>query len=103
MTSISRIIRSNIRRLLLSAAVLICLPVTVFAQTGSPCPRPAPGSVVAPPPELFSENGVLNLQLNYHTTVDSAGRTLFCLNTANRLQRPTLHVTPGDTLNVTVT
>src|SRR5260370_28523225 len=101
MTSISRIIRSNIRRLLLSAAVLICLPVAVFAQTGSPCPRPAAGSVVSPPPELFSENGVMNLQLNYHTTVDNAGRTLFCLNTPNGIQGPTLHVMPRDTLNST--
>jgi FtsP/CotA-like multicopper oxidase with cupredoxin domain len=91
-----------VRRFLL-AAVLLVLPVAAFSQTGSPCPRPAAGSVVSPPPELFSVNGVLNLQLNYLTTVDSAGRTLYCLNTPNGLQGPTLHVMPGDTLNVTVT
>jgi FtsP/CotA-like multicopper oxidase with cupredoxin domain len=66
-------------------------------------PAAGSGSVVSPPPELFSVNGVLNLQLNYLTTVDSARRTLFCLNTPNGLQGPTLHVMPGDTLNVTVT
>jgi FtsP/CotA-like multicopper oxidase with cupredoxin domain len=98
----------DVRRLLLATAVLIILPIAAFAQTGGsptsgPCPRPAAGSVVSPPPELFSVNGVLNLQLNYLTTVDSAGRTLFCLNTPNGLQGPTLHVMPGDTLNVTVT
>jgi FtsP/CotA-like multicopper oxidase with cupredoxin domain len=94
---------ADVRRLLLVAAVLIFLPVAAFSQTGGPCPRPAAGSVVPPPPELFSVNGVLNLQLNYVTTVDGAGRTLFCLNTPNGLQGPTLHVMPGDTLNVTVT
>jgi FtsP/CotA-like multicopper oxidase with cupredoxin domain len=35
--------------------------------------------------------------------MDSAGRTLFCFVTPNGLQGPTLHVLPGDTLNVTVT
>src|ERR1700732_1625342 len=93
---------AGVRRLLL-AAMLMVIPVAGFSQTSGPCPRPAAGSVVAPPPELFSVNGVLNLQLNYLTTVDSAGRTLFCLNTPNGLQGPTLHVMPGDTLNVTVT
>jgi FtsP/CotA-like multicopper oxidase with cupredoxin domain len=92
-----------VRRLLLATALLLLLPMAAFSQTSGPCPRPAAGSVVSPPPELFSVNGVLNLQLNYLTTVDSAGRTLFCLNTPNGLQGPTLHVLPGDTLNVTVT
>jgi FtsP/CotA-like multicopper oxidase with cupredoxin domain len=94
---------AHARRLLLAAAVLILLPVAAFCQPGNPCPRPAAASVVSPPPELFSVNGVLDLQLNYFTTVDAAGRTLFCLDTPNGLQGPTLHVMPGDTLNVTVT
>jgi FtsP/CotA-like multicopper oxidase with cupredoxin domain len=97
----------DIRQLLLATVVLIVLPIAAFSQTAGsqttdPCPRPAAGSVVSAPPELFSVNGVLNLQLNYLTTVDSAGRTLFCLNTPGGLQGPTLHVMPGDTLNVTV-
>ncbi|MDB6103914.1 MAG: Multicopper oxidase, partial [Gammaproteobacteria bacterium] len=94
---------AHVRRLLLATALLLLLPMAAFSQTSGPCPRPAAGSVVSPPPELFSANGVLNLQLNYLTTVDSDGRTLFCLNTPNGLQGPTLHVLPGDTLNVTVT
>ena len=88
------------------AAVLLLFPLAVFAQTsasGSPCPRPAAGSVVTAPPELFSQNGVLSVTFNYFTTVDSAGRTLFCFSTPNGLEGPTLHVMPGDTLNVTVT
>ena len=94
------------RRILWIAAVLLLLPLSVFAQTTtarSPCPRPAAGSVVTAPPELFSQNGVLNVTFNYYTTVDSDGRTLFCFSTPNGLQGPTLHVMPGDTLNVAVT
>ena len=67
------------------------------------CPRPAPGSAVTPPPDLWSENGVLNVTFNYFTTVDSDDRTLFCFTTAAGLQSPTLHVLPGDTLNISVT
>ena len=94
------------RRILGIAAVLLLLPLAAFAQTSttsSPCPRPAAGSVVTAPPELFSQNGVLNVTFNYYTTVDSVGRTLFCFSTPNGLEGPTLHVMPGDTLNVTVT
>jgi FtsP/CotA-like multicopper oxidase with cupredoxin domain len=46
---------------------------------------------------------VLNVTFNYFTTVDSDGRTLFCFVTPSGLESPTLHVNPGDTLNVTVT
>jgi FtsP/CotA-like multicopper oxidase with cupredoxin domain len=67
------------------------------------CPRPPAGSAAAPPPDLWSQNGVLNVAFNYYTTVDSAGRTLFCFVTPDGLQSPTLHVNPGDTLNVKVT
>ena len=93
-------------RILWITAVLLLLPLSVFAQTtatSSLCPRPAAGSVVTAPPELSSQNGVLNVTFNYYTTVDSAGRTLFCFSTPTGFEGPTLHVMPGDTLNVTVT
>lgn len=67
------------------------------------CPRPAAGSAVQPPPDLYSENGTLNVGFNYLTTVDASGRTLFCFTTPDGLESPTLHVKPGDTLNVTAT
>ena len=57
--------------------LLVLLPLTALANGNNPCPRPAPGSVVAPPPELSSRNGVLNVVFNYFTTVDAQGRTLF--------------------------
>ena len=89
-------------RCILLALVLLA-PLSSLAQSGPPCPRPAPGSVVTAPPELFSQNGTLNVTFNYFTAMDSAGRTLFCFVTPNGLQGPTLHVMPGDTLNITVT
>src|SRR5882672_3587212 len=90
-------------RLWLIVGLLAFAPLTVLANSSTPCPRPAPGSVVRPPPELFSHNGVLNVVFNYFTSVDAQGRTLFCFTTADGSQGPTLHVMPGDTLNVTVT
>src|SRR5690348_4120670 len=92
----------SIRKLVLALALLLALPAAALANNG-PCPRPAAGSVVTPPPDLYSSNGVLNVQINYFTTVDAAGRTLFCFQTLDGKESPTLHVQPGDTLNFTVT
>ncbi len=69
----------------------------------NPCQRFTAGSIIRQPPALFSHNGVLNVRLSYQTTTDSVGRQLFCFMTADGLENPTLHVNPGDTLNVTVT
>src|SRR5271170_178515 len=88
----------------LAAALLACFvaPISASAANNS-CPRPDTGAVVTSPPDLFSSNGVLNASFDYYTTVDSAGRTLFCFVTPDGLQSPTLHVRPGDTLNLSVT
>ena len=93
---------------LLGLSVLAFTPANVFAADGratptDPCPRPLAGSVVSRPPDLFSRDGVLNVAFNYVTTLDDAGRTLFCFRTPEGLVSPTLHVKPGDTLNLTVT
>ncbi len=76
---------------------------TPVAPVKNPCQRFAAGSVVHQPPALFSQDGVLNVQFSYQTTTDSAGRQLFCYMTPSGLENPTLHVNPGDTLNITVT
>ena len=73
------------------------------APVANPCQRFKAGSVVTEPPALHSQNGVLNVRLSYQQATDSAGRTLFCFMTPNGLEEPTLHVNPGDTLNITVT
>ena len=76
-----------------------------LASTGGVvgCARPAAGSVVTAPPALYSHNGVLNVRLNYVTSTDAAGRVLFCFVTPDGLQSPTLHVKPGDTMNIVLT
>ncbi len=65
--------------------------------------RPFAGSAVTQPPDLYSDKGVLNVALNYDTTVDGRGRTLFCFMTAAGQESPTLHVKPGDTIKITLT
>jgi len=97
-------------------AILAFLPVCAFAQTTSasgprpvallpnPCaPRFAAGGVIHNPPALYSANGVLNVRFSYQQTTDSVGRLLHCFMTENGIQEPTLHVKPGDTLNITAT
>src|SRR5215469_8676335 len=76
---------------------------TPVAPVANPCPRFTAGSVIQQPPALFSQNGVLNVRFSYQATTDQVGRQLFCFMTPNGLENPTLHVKPGDTLNITVT
>jgi FtsP/CotA-like multicopper oxidase with cupredoxin domain len=76
---------------------------TPVSPVANPCPRFKAGSIVHNAPALFSSNGVLTVRFSYQTTTDSAGRQLFCFMTPDGLENPTLHVNPGDTLNVTVT
>ena len=79
--------------------LLLVFQYPAFAES-NPCPRPAPGSTVSNPPELFSRNGVLRAKLSYHTETDSVGRTLYCFATADGKESPTLRVHPGDHLIV---
>jgi FtsP/CotA-like multicopper oxidase with cupredoxin domain len=80
---------------------------TPVAPVANACQRFAAGSVVQQPPALFSQNGVLNVSFSYQTPpppfVDTFGRQKFCFMTPDGLENPTLHVNPGDTLNITVT
>jgi len=90
----------------LSAVVFVVAPTCVSGQTtvigDNPCPRFTANSAVQNPPNLFSRNGALTVNLSYNTSVDSEGRTLFCFETADGKESPTLHVHPGDHLIVHV-
>jgi FtsP/CotA-like multicopper oxidase with cupredoxin domain len=87
---------------LLLVASQVWVPSVAQGPTpGAACPRFATGSVVLPPPDVFSQNGALNVQLNYYTTVDQNGLTLFCFQTPSGLAEPTLRLDPGDQLNIT--
>jgi FtsP/CotA-like multicopper oxidase with cupredoxin domain len=87
------------------------LPVRAFGQAAptpvapvpNPCPRLAAGGVVHNPPALYSTNGVLSVRFSYQQTTDSVGRLLHCFMSDTGIEQPTLHVNPGDTLNITVT
>jgi FtsP/CotA-like multicopper oxidase with cupredoxin domain len=73
------------------------------AATGSDaadqvCARYATGTIVSAPPELKSQNGVLELTLKFLTTTDSQGLVRYCYVTDTGLEAPTLRVNPGDQL-----
>jgi FtsP/CotA-like multicopper oxidase with cupredoxin domain len=96
-------------------AILVLVPLCAYSQApaggprpvapvANPCtPRFAAGSAIQNPPALFGSNGVLNVRFSFQQTTDSVGRLLHCFMTEDGVQSPTLHVNPGDTLNITVT
>jgi FtsP/CotA-like multicopper oxidase with cupredoxin domain len=62
------------------------------------CGRPAPGSVIAEPPDLRSQNGVLHVSLSVRNHRDSDGSIRYCYRLADGAQSPTLRLNPGDLL-----
>ena len=73
------------------------------APVANACRRPAAGSTITDPPTIRSSNGVLTASFSFQTRTDARGRPLYCFMTPDGLQNPTLHLSPGDTLDVTVT
>ena len=77
------------------------------------CPaRPAPGTPINNPVDLYSQNGALTLDLSLKSEVGSSGFTHYCyvyLQNGNPIEAPTLRLNPGDQLvlnftnNITVT
>jgi FtsP/CotA-like multicopper oxidase with cupredoxin domain len=62
------------------------------------CSRFASGSATSAPPELESQNGVLEVTFKFLTATDSQGLIRYCYVTDTGLQSPTLRVNPGDQL-----
>jgi FtsP/CotA-like multicopper oxidase with cupredoxin domain len=62
------------------------------------CARFAAGSATTAPPELQSQNGVLEVTFKFLTTTDSQGLVRYCYVTDTGLQAPTLRLNPGDQL-----
>jgi FtsP/CotA-like multicopper oxidase with cupredoxin domain len=87
-------------RLAVVLALALLLPVSALAQPGQLCQRFPAGSTLVPPPDLFSQHGVLRVDLTYETRVDQNGNTLYCFMMDNGQQSPTLHVHPGDLLSI---
>ena len=88
--------------LLGSLILLAGFAAAAQAQTADPadqvCQRFTPGSVLPVPPDLRSQNGVLEVSLHFKTAVDQQGLMRFCYVTDDGLESPTLHVFPGDQL-----
>ncbi len=87
----------------MSAQDLAKLSSPVPADSGSSaadqvCARFSAGSVVSAPPELESQNGVLEVTMGFLTVTDSQGLVRYCYVTNTGLEAPTLRVNPGDTL-----
>jgi FtsP/CotA-like multicopper oxidase with cupredoxin domain len=89
-----------VRGPLLALCLGLLMPAQAWAHTN--CPRYQVGSVVTPPPDLYSQNGVLKVALGYYTELDQWNRTLFCFVTPSRQEGPTLHVNPGDQIQITL-
>src|SRR5271170_3687526 len=62
------------------------------------CARSSVGSIVSAPPELESQNGVLEVTFKFLTVTDSQGLARYCYVTDTGLEAPTLRVNPGDKL-----
>src|SRR5438105_1290086 len=87
---------------LAGALILLAISQTcVFAQDR--CERFLAGSIVTDPENLYSSNGVLQVDFTYRASIDSIGFTRYCFVNADGAQSPTLHVQPGDTLILTLT
>jgi FtsP/CotA-like multicopper oxidase with cupredoxin domain len=68
-----------------------------------PCMRPAAGSLIGQPKQVYSANGVLNVHLDFYTDVDANGYSIFCFLMPDGSPSPTLHARPGDLFNLEVT
>lgn len=84
-------------------AVFALWPARSFAQAAhhdnvSPCPRPAPGSVVSEPGEIRSHNGILSVELIYRDFTAANGQEEYCYLSKDGSEAPTLRVKPGDLL-----
>ncbi len=64
------------------------------------CARFPAGSTTTAPPELKSQNGVLEVTFKFLTATDSQGLVRYCYVTDTGLQAPTLRVNPGDLLTI---
>jgi FtsP/CotA-like multicopper oxidase with cupredoxin domain len=64
-------------------------------------PRPAPGTPISNPLDLYSQNGVLTLDLHLRSEIGPTGFTHYCyvyMNNGRAIEAPTLRLNPGDQL-----
>lgn len=89
-------------KLLITAAILFTplFSLAAFSQntTSEVCSRASAGSVLSSPQDLRSQNGVLDVHLSIHNSLDAQGLMRYCYVTDGGVQSPTLRVHPGDWL-----
>ncbi len=73
-------------------------PQAISSLTARSCPRPEPGSIVAEPEDLWSDNGVLQLDLTLRNETEPDGSMRYCYLLGDGSQSPTLHLKPGELL-----
>ena len=97
-------------RAILRAALLVGVCgislLSALAQLPA-CPaRPLPGSAVNNPLDLYSQNGVLSVDLLMQDLIDVNGFTHYCyiyMYQGQQIEAPTLRLNPGDTLMMNFT
>jgi FtsP/CotA-like multicopper oxidase with cupredoxin domain len=67
-------------------------------QQNEICPRFQTGSMVSPPEDLRSRNGVLEVHLSMRNSLAANGEMRYCYLNADGSQAPTLRLHPGDLL-----
>jgi FtsP/CotA-like multicopper oxidase with cupredoxin domain len=91
------------RIVVLCLSIISSRAIPAFAQQPRQiCGRPAIGSVVPEPKDIRSRDGVLRVQLTYRSFRDSEGRTRYCYVDEDLNEAPTLRVSPGDWLILTL-
>jgi len=95
-----------VRSLLQALSLFLLFGVAASAQL-SPCPlRPAPGSPVVNPLNLYSQNGTLKLDLTLKNGTDLYGFMHYCyiyMYQGQQVEAPTLRLNPGDQLILNLT
>ncbi len=95
----------NWKKTSLLAALLCGLCLSSLAQGFCP-PRPENGSVVMNPPELYSQNGNLTLNLDLRSALGPTQQVRYCYvykNGDQEVEAPTLRLDPGDRLIINFT
>lgn len=91
---------------LFMAALLAGASISASAQAPVCPPRPVSGTLLQNPPDLFSENGVLSVDLTLQNQQGSDGYLHYCyvyMNLGQQMEAPTLRLNPGDQLIVNLT
>lgn len=76
--------------------------VKPIPAVGNPCARPKAGGIVQNPPDIYSNDGKLSVDLSYQTIASQQG-PFYCFMTPDGMENPTLHLNPGDTLTINLT